>query len=209
MHSRDVAAEERVGDAAIGARRPRWLVGPVLLAMLAAGTLATATVSPARSADDVYLDRLLGRWDMLGAVLGKPVRYHARGERVLDGGFVRLHMIDAALDPQYVADVFIGYDAGRRDFIAHWLDRFGAAGARVVATGSRQGDQLIVQFPYADGAFRDTFTWIGERGEWQLLLETQQPNGQWTTFAHYTLRRATGARPAAGAQRAAPGADRR
>jgi hypothetical protein len=48
-------------------------------------------------------------------------------------------------------------DSKANDFIAHWLDRFGAPGARVVARGERTGQQLIVVFPYAEGAFRDTF----------------------------------------------------
>jgi hypothetical protein len=28
-------------------------------------------------------------------------------------------------------------------YVAHWLDRFGAAGARVVARGGRRGQQLV------------------------------------------------------------------
>jgi hypothetical protein len=45
------------------------------------------------------LDALQGDWDMSGTFLGKPVKYHARGQRVLQGGFLRLHMIDAAAPP--------------------------------------------------------------------------------------------------------------
>jgi hypothetical protein len=36
------------------------------------------------------------------------------------------------------SDVYIGFDAKANDYIAHWLDRFGAPGARVVARGERQ-----------------------------------------------------------------------
>jgi hypothetical protein len=109
---------------------------------------------------------------------------------VLQGGFLRLHMIDAAPNPQYEADVFIGFDAQRHDFIAHWLDRFGAAGARVVGSGKRDGQQLVVIFPYVSGAFRDTFTFLSDKAAWSLLLEAQKPDGTWSTFATYTLTRA-------------------
>jgi hypothetical protein len=59
-------------------------------------TMSTARLSGAEgapSADNAYLDALQGDWDMTGTLLGKPVKYHARGERVLQGGFLRLHMI--------------------------------------------------------------------------------------------------------------------
>ena len=82
------------------------------------------------SPDNEYLDGLRGEWNMVGTTLGKPVRYHAQGERVLQGGFLRLHMVDAATLPKYEADVFIGFDAKAGDYVAHWLDRFGTAGAR-------------------------------------------------------------------------------
>lgn len=41
------------------------------------------------------------------------------------------------------ADVFIGYDAKAGDFISHWLDQFGAAGARILATGHRDREHLV------------------------------------------------------------------
>ncbi len=154
---------------------------PLLLA-------AVASLARADAPDDnAYLDRLLGKWEMSGTLGDKSVHYHASGERVLQGGFLRLHMIDAAPKPQYEADVFIGFDARRHDFIAHWLDRFGAAGARVVATGKRDGARLVMIFPYSSGAFRDTFTFMPETGAWSLLLEAQKPDGAWSTFATYTL----------------------
>jgi hypothetical protein len=91
---------------------------------------------------------------MTGTVMGMSVRYHAEGARVLQGGFLRLHMIDASSPPQYEASVYLGYEPKAGDYIAHWLDNFGAAGARVVGTGSRQGsDRIVILYPYADGTF--------------------------------------------------------
>ena len=51
------------------------------------------------------------------------MEYHARGERVLQGAFLRLHMIDIAPVPTYEADLFLGYDPQARDYVGHWLDR--------------------------------------------------------------------------------------
>lgn len=61
-----------------------------------AGGQSVSRAAPAPSPDDAYLDELKGDWDMSGTLLGKPVRYQARGERVLQGGFLRLHMVDAS-----------------------------------------------------------------------------------------------------------------
>jgi hypothetical protein len=114
------------GGAAL--RRTFFCTAILLLRMGGRAATAAETVSP----DNAYLDALQGDWQMTGAVFGKPATYKARCERVLQGGFLRLHMIDAASAPTYPADLFLGYDAKARDYIGHWLDRFGAAGARVV-----------------------------------------------------------------------------
>jgi hypothetical protein len=155
--------------------------------IVALGAERMADAEDARSADNAYLDALQGDWDMAGTLLGKPVKYRARGERVLQGGFLSLHMIDLAEVPTYEADLFLGYDAHADDYIAHWLDRFGAAGARVVASGKRQGETLIIQFPYADAAFKDTFVYDANSRSWSLLIEAQKPGGGWSNFATYTL----------------------
>jgi hypothetical protein len=126
---------------------------------------------------------------MGGDVLGRPVRYRAHGERVLQGGFLRLQMIDVEVPPKYEAEVLIGFDAKAGDYVVHWLDRFGAAGARVVATGKRDGSELTINFPYAEGAFRDTFSFDASSDAWSLLLEKQAPAGNWSTFARYTSTR--------------------
>ena len=143
----------------------------------------------APSTDAQYLDALAGRWEMSGTLGGKVVHYNAQGDWVLQHAFLRLHMEDANTPPQYEADVYLGYDAKADDYVVHWLDRFGAAGARVVADGKRKGDRLIVIFPYAEGAFRDTFTLHKEERTWDLLLESQETDGSWTTFAQYVLSR--------------------
>jgi len=98
-------------------------------------------------------------------------------------------MKDEALPPKYEADVFIGFDTRAGDFVTHWLDRFGAGGARVVATGKRDGERLMVVFPYTEGAFRDTFTFEPKTQTWSLLLESQGRDGSWSTFAAYKLAR--------------------
>lgn len=159
----------------------------VLIAFAGVCLAGEATSRP--HADEAYLDALQGPWIMQGVFGGKPVRYRASGKRELNGAWLRLHLLDTGRPPQYQAEVFLGYDSRAHDYIVHWLDQFGAAGARVVATGVREGRRLVVTFPYAEGAFRDTFTRHPDKGTWTLLIESQDRHGAWSTFASYKLTR--------------------
>jgi hypothetical protein len=160
-----------------------FLVGCALI--LAQGAHAETPSDP----DNAFLNALTGDWSMTGTTLGKPIKYSLHGERVLAGGFVRLALRDTKIPSEYQADIYIGYDAKKKDFIAHWLDQFGAAGARVVATGHCNGETLVLLFPYEDGGFRDTFTYDPTSKTWSWLLETQDARGKWSTFARYDLAR--------------------
>lgn len=157
----------------------------VAAAVLPAGT-AGAQPAPPR---DAFLQQLAGRWEMTGTLMGKPVHQRGEGSWVLKGGWLCFTIVDPNVPPAYQAAVYIGFDAKAGDYIAHWLDQFGAAGARVVATGQRDGQRLVLTFPYLEGAFRDTFVMEAAGARGTLLLESQHPDGHWSTFASYQLRR--------------------
>jgi hypothetical protein len=140
------------------------------------------------------LATLAGDWDLSGTVLGKSAHYRARGRWVLNGGWLEFSMIDVATPPGYEARVFIGYDAKAGDYVAHWLDRFGAAGARVTATGTGEDGTLVLLFPYAEGAFRDTLSLAPDGASGSLLLEMHKADGSWSTFASYQMKRRAPAR---------------
>ena len=153
------------------------------LAVLLAAALLPA---PAR---DAFLQQLAGSWEMTGTLLGKPVRQRGEGRFVLKDGWLRFTIVDHGVPPAYQAAVYIGFDAKAGDYIAHWLDQFGAAGARVVASGHRDGQRLVLIFPYPEAAFRDTFVTEPGGARATLLLESQHPDGHWSVFATYQLRR--------------------
>ena len=67
--------------------------------------------------------------------------------------------------------------------------RLGNTSARVVASGKRQGQTLIIQFPYAEAAFKDTFVYDPNSHTWVLVIESQGPDGTWSNFAKYTFAR--------------------
>jgi hypothetical protein len=175
--------------------------GPTWRALAPATVLSLALLLPAAlraapaAAPDAFLAQLAGEWQLTGAVQGKAVRYRATGSWLLAGGWLCLALIDAAQPPGYQARVYLGFDPKADDYIAHWLDQFGAAGARVVGSGRRAGRTLVLNFPYADGAFRDTLTLSADGASGTLLLESAAHDGHWRTFASYRLTR-TGTAPA-------------
>jgi hypothetical protein len=151
------------------------------------------TALPAQGAGPVALDSLLdhlvGHWTMTGSVRGQPATYTLETTRVLQGRFVELHMQDVHVPPIYEARVFIGVDSTGSRYIAHWLDNFGAAYSIPPATGLARGDTLILNFPYPDGAFRDTFAYDRRRDAWDFRLDAADSTGAWRLFAEYRVLR--------------------
>jgi len=148
--------------------------------------------TPAPIHMDSLLDALVGNWTMTGTVRGHPVTYALTGERVLQGKFVHLHMIDVQHPPTYEAEVFIGVDSARQEYVAHWLDNFGAPYSIPHATGTAAGDTIHLAYAYADGPFRDIFVYHRDTGRWQFRMEDQDSTHAWRLFATYEVRGAGG-----------------
>jgi hypothetical protein len=157
-----------------------------LLLRLATVAAADAPTVPER---DAFLEQLAGDWALTGHVRDKPVRYRGRAAWVLEDGWLRFSLVDAAAPPGYAAHLYLSFDAKAGDYVAHWLDRFGAAGARVVGLGHRIGQTLVLVFPYAESTFRDTLTLAADGASGSLLLESRNAAGEWSTFAAYAMKR--------------------
>ena len=90
----------------------------------------------------------------------------------------------------YEADVFIGYDGERHEYIAHWLDIFGGAGATAVGHGSLHGESLTFLFSYTgEPLFRTIFKRDPAQNEWQLSYASQRNDGNWVPFGDELLYR--------------------
>ena len=165
-----------------------WLRAPVTAAVLALSAAAGAA-APSTPQPDAFLAQLVGDWDMPGTLGGKTVHYRGTGRWLLKNAWLCLSLLDLGAPSTYQADVYLGHDVKQGDYIAHWLDQFGAAGARVVATGHRDGRTLVLLFPYPDGAFRDTLTLAPDGNSGTLVMESQGADGRWTNFARYRLLR--------------------
>ena len=153
----------------------------VLAVPLSAQTTRTASM-------EALLEHLVGQWRMTGSVRGRPATYTLDATRVLQNRFVELHMVDVNQPPAYEARVFIGVDSINGQYIAHWLDRFGAAYSIPHATGTARGDTLVLTFPYPSGTFRDTFVYDARADSWYFRLEAADSAADWRLFAEYRVR---------------------
>jgi hypothetical protein len=171
--------------------------GSLLYALALTVAAATAPAATAATPADPFLAQLAGEWTLTGTVRGKPVQYHGSGRWLLRQGWLCLSLHDLSPAPGYQARVYFGHDAKADDYVVHWLDQFGAAGARVVGSGKRSGQTLVFTFLYAEGAFRDTLVLAADGNSGSLLLESQDKDGGWATFASYRLSRVAHAAPSA------------
>jgi hypothetical protein len=135
---------------------------------------------------DDLLDELVGEWSMQGTLLGKPVGYTLKATWVLGHQFLLLEMMDVGTPPEYEAAVYIGYDTTNKQYVVHWLDRFGGKASRTLGFGRRDKDTIQLVFDYPSGPLRDTFTFAKDSGSWHLYFEAQTQDG-WSEFADYTL----------------------
>lgn len=163
----------------------------VTLCTLAALTGAASVESAAQEgaapdpAADSVLARLIGEWTMVGRVGGDSVQYTLRVQRLLQGRYIGLHMLDDATPPGYEARVMIGADTTASRIIVHWLDSFGAAYSVPAGYGSARGDTIAFTIAYATGTFRDVLSANGD-GTWRLQIDAQAGDG-WNSFADYRL----------------------
>lgn len=171
-----------------GATKLAGFAGVVITSALVGTFVPTGAF--AQAPWESLLDRLVGRWTMNGAVLGEHVTYSMTGVRTLEGRFVELHMKDVHVPPGYEARVLIGCDSTGHRVIAHWMDSFGAAYSVPHGVGVIRGDTLELAFAYADGPFRDRFTYDRRRDAWRFLLESADSSGAWGEFASYDVTRA-------------------
>jgi len=167
--------------------RTIWLV-TVAFAALASGQ-CDLNAQSAHSAPNDLLERLIGKWRMVGQVRGQAVTYELETRRILNGAFLELHMKDVARPAQYEALVLIGEDTLPNHFLVHWLDSTGGAYSVPSGEGRILGDALTFDIPYPEAPFRYTFFFRRGDGSWIFRLEASDRHGGWKTFAEYDVKR--------------------
>lgn len=159
-----------------------------------AATLVSLFVSlPALAADkDPLLDHMVGQWVLTGAIMGQATTHDVKAEWVLQNHYIRLTEVsrekDSSSKPQYDAEVLLGYDPAKRQYVCFWFDTTGIASPNSGGSATRAGETLPFVFKSADGDFRNTMTFDAKADRWSWVMEAEQ-NGKVSPFAKLTLQR--------------------
>jgi hypothetical protein len=143
---------------------------------------------PNRIFNDKLLDNLAGDWRLTRKIGGQTAENKVHAEWVLYHQFLKIEMRDVKDPPDYLADIYIGYDNTSDRYVVHWIDLFGGRFSETLGYGTRNGDSIKFVFEYPDGPFHNTFTWNAKAKTWTFLGE-QKKGGKWVVFAEDTLKR--------------------
>jgi hypothetical protein len=171
-----------------GTVRPRVVACAVVLLWL--GCPLSAWSQQPRVSDDL-LDALAGQWVLSGEITGKPTTHDVDASWVLNHRFLRLHERSRETttegEPQYEADVFIGWDSAGKRYVIHWMDVFGG-GFSLRGFGQREDRAIPIAFASEDGRFHTTFAFDSDAGTWRWTMDLEN-DGQLRPFARLLMTR--------------------
>jgi hypothetical protein len=117
-----------------------------------------------------FLDRMVGDWDLTGAMGDVPLHQAVEARWSLGNTFVTMHCRSVVPvregEIPYEAIYHIGYSEQHDLYVMHLLDTFGVSLRPVPGIGRREGNALPFVFQYEEGPFTNTFTWDGGTGTW-------------------------------------------
>ena len=151
---------------------------------------------------DALLDRLVGHWVLEGTIAGKKTTHDVSAEWVLNHQFVLVREVsrekDAKGQPEYQANVYLGWDEKAAEHLCIWLDVWGGFSPETVGRAKRAGDVLAYVFKDKDGrpSFHTTFAYDRTADAWTWQMDNDD-KGVLKPFARMKLARQRDAAAAA------------
>ncbi|OFX61602.1 MAG: hypothetical protein A2046_09875 [Bacteroidetes bacterium GWA2_30_7] len=139
--------------------------------------------------EDKLIDKIIGSWTASGKIGGDNVVYNISVSWELNHQFAVLTLADTALQPQYTAKVFIGYDCLSERYVMHWLDNFGGRFSETLGYGLKSEQSIEFRFEYPEGPFINKFIYDNKTDTWQFHSTTKNNKGVWDTFGDIFLKR--------------------
>ena len=145
---------------------------------------------------DSLLDEMTGKWVLNGDIRGKQTVHDVEIQWALNHQYVRIHETARERDkdghPVYEAEVFLGQDAAKEQYIVHWMDVYGG-GFSLVGYGKRDANSIPIVFTSADGRFHTTFSFDEKSKTWRWTMDSEQ-QGKLSPFARLVMTRRNGAK---------------
>ena len=146
------------------------------------GILALAAASWQSSLQDDLLDHLVGRWHISRKMAKRSEENTAEIEWVLNHQFVRIHMRDVNVPHKYEAQIYVGYNAEKKEYVMHWIDIFGGSFSETLGIGKRDGNSIEFTFRYPDGMLTNKYSFDASSGVWTSKIDQQDEHGKWGPF---------------------------
>jgi hypothetical protein len=143
---------------------------------------------------DTLLDKMTGNWLLEGKIAGKSTIHDIEAKWVLNHQYVLVHEISHEKndkgEPEYEANVYVGWDQQSGEYICMWIDIWGGVSASTVGRSKPHGNEIQFVFRDSSGipSFHTTFVYNKEADTWQWLMDNDD-NGKLQSFARVTLKR--------------------
>ncbi len=141
---------------------------------------------------DDLLDKLAGNWLLQGTVMGKQTTHDVAAEWALGHQYLRIHEISREKNtqgqPEYEANVYIGWDQSASEYVAIWLDTYGGLNETSIGRAKRNGDVIPFLFKDKESTFHTQFIYHPEASNWEWRMDSEEKGGM-KPFARMTLTR--------------------
>ena len=152
----------------------------IFFLLLSAVVAVTAEDARDKQLNDRFLDQLVGEWHVTRNFPKRPPAENAvHAQWTLNHQWLELQYRDIATPSKYEADVYLGFDAGQKQYVCHWIDSFGAAYSSQ-GSGKIDDKLLSLEIKFGDD-LTNRFVFDPESKNWTSLIR-QVEHGEWTTF---------------------------
>jgi hypothetical protein len=162
-------------------------VSPSLLLWLL--VFSTEARSQQPTLKDPLLDEMTGKWVLSGQIRGKQTIHDVDVDWALNHQYVHIHETSRDKNgdghPQYEAEVFLGWDASKEQYVVHWMDVYGG-GFSLTGFGKRDGSSIPIVFATGDDRFHTTFSFDEKNRTWRWTMDSDH-QGKVTPFARLVM----------------------
>ena len=144
-----------------------------LIVALLVPSVGSAQGGPRSPFHDDLLDRLIGRWNVVGTVHGAPSKQTLRAEWVLSHQFLRVYEKSvenvAGTNVPYEGVFYFGFDDIGKRYVVHLMNVFGGRDSEGLGYGQRSGDEVRLVFQNLDASIASRFIWQPGSSSWRIV----------------------------------------
>ena len=141
---------------------------------------------------DSLLDHMAGSWLLQGTIAGQQITHDIEANWILAHQYMLIretsHEKNADGKPQYEANVYIGWDQAKGEYVCIWLDVYGGITPQSIGRTNPDGNKIPFIFRDSSNAdnFHTTFIYNKDNNTWHWLMDNVD-KGKLLPFADMML----------------------